>query len=93
MDTAPAGVADRVKAAVEAVPGVVNCHKVRARVAGPYLFVDVHVVMDGRQSLAHAHALTEVIEDRIAQIVPRADVTVHHEPQSVPDELPTEAGI
>jgi cation diffusion facilitator family transporter len=80
LDTAPAGMEDRILAAVEAVPGVQNCHNIRARYSGPVLFIDLHVLVDGRQTLFEAHALTETIEGVIQQIVPGADVTVHPEP-------------
>jgi cation diffusion facilitator family transporter len=80
LDTAPAGMEQRIAAAVEAVPGVRNCHQVRIRYSGPSLFVDLHVLVDGSQTLAQAHDVTEVIEAAIRDIVPDADVTVHPEP-------------
>jgi cation diffusion facilitator family transporter len=80
VDSAPAGMEERILAAVSAVPGVQNCHHIRARYSGPMLFIDLHVLVDGRQSLFEAHALTEIIEGVIQQIVPDADVTVHPEP-------------
>lgn len=81
IDSAPPGMEQRVVAAVEAVPGVHDCHNVRVRYSGPLLFIDLHVLVDGKQSLFEAHALTEVIEEVIQQIVPGADVTVHPEPR------------
>jgi cation diffusion facilitator family transporter len=80
VDSAPAGMEQRILAAVSAVPGVRDCHNIRLRYSGPMLFIDLHVLVDGRQTLFEAHALTETIEGVIEQIVPRADVTVHPEP-------------
>ena len=80
VDSAPAGLEERILAAVSAVPGVQDCHNIRARYSGPRLFIDLHVLVDGRQTLFEAHALTETIEGVIQQIVPDADVTVHPEP-------------
>lgn len=80
LDTAPAGMAERVAAAVEAMPGVIDCHNVRVRHAGPHVFVDAHVSVDGRQTLEEAHRLTEEIEEAIRGLLPRADVTLHPEP-------------
>ena len=80
LDSAPAGVEQRILAAVSAVPGVRDCHNIRVRYSGPVLFLDLHVLVDGRQTLFEAHALTETIEGVIQQIVPHADVTVHPEP-------------
>jgi cation diffusion facilitator family transporter len=86
LDTAPVGMVEAIKRTVEALPGVADCHQVRARSSGAHLFVDLHVVMDGDQSLEDAHALTEVIEGAVARLVPGADVTVHAEPLSVQDK-------
>jgi divalent metal cation (Fe/Co/Zn/Cd) transporter len=80
IDSAPAGMELRIATAVKAVPGVLDCHNLRIRYSGPKLFIDLHVLVDGNQSLNQAHHLTEVIETAIEQIVPHADVTVHAEP-------------
>ena len=80
LDSAPAGLADHIKTVVESLPGVADCHNVRVRHSGPSYFIDVHVLLDGEQSLTEAHALTETIEDAIKNILPEADITVHPEP-------------
>jgi len=80
LDRAPAGMEERIAAAVEAVPGVRNCHQVRIRYSGPVPYIDLHILVDGAQTLAQAHSLTETIEGVIQEIAPRADVTVHPEP-------------
>ena len=80
LDSAPAGMEERILAAVSAVSGVQDCHNIRVRYSGPKLFIDLHVLVDGNQTLFAAHALTETIEGVIQHIVPDADVTVHPEP-------------
>jgi cation diffusion facilitator family transporter len=80
IDKAPEGMDQRIVAAVEGVEGVRNCHNVRMRYSGPILFIDLHVLVDGAQSLAQAHLLTETIEEVIRGFAPNADVTVHPEP-------------
>ena len=80
LDTAPEGMEQRIAAAVQAVDGVRDCHHVRLRYSGPVLFIDLHVLVDGGQTLAEAHRLTETIEVAIQEIAPQADVTVHPEP-------------
>jgi divalent metal cation (Fe/Co/Zn/Cd) transporter len=57
-----------------------NCHDVRVRRSGSVLFIDLHVLVDGSQTLAEAHRLTETIEAAIREMAPDADVTVHPEP-------------
>jgi cation diffusion facilitator family transporter len=82
LDVAPSGLEKKIKSAVEALPGVANCHSVRLRYSGPQLFVDIHILVDGNQTLKDAHNLTEEIERVIQKLVPNADVTVHPEPNS-----------
>jgi cation diffusion facilitator family transporter len=80
IDKAPEGMEQRIVSAVESVAGVRDCHNVRMRYSGPILFIDLHILVDGAQSLAQAHLLTETIEEVIRGIAPNADVTVHPEP-------------
>jgi len=82
LDVAPSGLEKKIKSAVEALPGVTDCHSVRLRYSGPQLFVDIHTLVDGNQTLKDAHNLTEEIERVIQKLVPNADVTVHPEPNS-----------
>ncbi|MGD0580937.1 MAG: cation diffusion facilitator family transporter, partial [Bryobacteraceae bacterium] len=82
IDAAPRGLEDRIRAVAETVPGIIDCHQVRARYSGAQLFVDAHVLIDGRQTLDQAHALTDEVEAAIQRIAPGADVTVHAEPAS-----------
>ncbi len=80
LDVAPSGIEKKIISAVEILPGVTNCHKVRVRYSGPQPFVDIHVLVDGNQTLREAHNLTEEIEATIRMLIPNADVTVHPEP-------------
>jgi len=80
LDVAPSGIEKKIVSAVEVLPGVTGCHNVRVRYSGPQAFVDVHVLVDGNQTLKEAHNLTEEIERTIQELIPNADVTVHPEP-------------
>jgi cation diffusion facilitator family transporter len=81
LDVAPSGIENKIIAAVECLPGVADCHNVRFRYSGPQLFVDIHILVDGNQTLKEAHDLTEEIEYTIQQLLPNVDVTIHPEPQ------------
>jgi cation diffusion facilitator family transporter len=80
LDSAPAGMEQKIAVAAKGVEGVRDCHNVRLRASGPKMFIDLHVLVDGGQTLAQAHDLTERIEAAIQEIAPQADVTVHPEP-------------
>jgi cation diffusion facilitator family transporter len=97
LDTADAGTADRIQVAVQAVETVHDCHAVRVRHSGPHCFVDLHVTMDGGQSLGVTHAQMDRIEQAVREMVPDADVTVHPEPaqtiQSGDADVPPGRGL
>jgi len=80
LDAAPEGLEEKIIAAVEVLPGVIDCHNVRIRFSGPQPFVDLHVLVDGSRPLREVHRLTEDIERITQQFVANADVTVHPEP-------------
>jgi len=80
LDVAPSGIEKRIISALEVLPDVKGCHNVRVRCSGPQLFVDIHILVDGNQTLKEAHNLTEEIEHVIQKLMPNADVTVHPEP-------------
>jgi divalent metal cation (Fe/Co/Zn/Cd) transporter len=85
VDVAPLGVAEQVKETVEALPGVIDCHAIRVRYSGPRLFLDIHVHMDGRQTLQQAHEISDRIEQRLHEVLADVDVTVHPEPNPAQD--------
>ena len=92
MDTAPTGMAEKIKVEVEAIQTVADCHAVRVRQSGPHYFVDLHVTLDGDQPLYLAHELTERVEQVVQGLLPGADVTVHPEPVSPVGDKPPPQG-
>ena len=81
LDTAPAGLYDKVIQLAGTVSGVSNCHRVRIRSSGAQIFIDMHVIINGNLSLNEAHFLTDEVEKVIRAAEPNADVTVHPEPK------------
>lgn len=61
-------------------PGVLGYHDLRTRTAGTRVFVQVHVELDGRQSLAEAHAIGARVRRAIIAAIPEADVIIHKDP-------------
>ena len=82
LDTAPKGLKEKVTREVESIEGVADCHNVRIRHSGAKIFLDIHILVDGGKSLKEVHDLTEKIENKIENIIPDVDVTVHPEPQA-----------
>jgi cation diffusion facilitator family transporter len=81
LDVAPMGLREQIAGAVDEVEGVLQTERVRLRRSGQHYFVDVTISVPRTASLEQAHMATELVERRVAQIVP-ADVVVHVEPRA-----------
>jgi cation diffusion facilitator family transporter len=82
MDRAlPASEVEAVRAAIEAEldPGA-TYHALRTRRAGSRRFVDLHLLVPGRLTVAQGHELGNRIERAVAGALPGAETTVHVEP-------------
>jgi len=85
LDTAPEGLQETIEKAVSELDGVLRAERVRVRRSGHRYFVDVTISVPRVSSLEQAHATSDAVEQRIAQIVP-SDVVVHIEPQARSNE-------
>ena len=74
-----AGIAD----IAHTFPGVLGFHDLKTRVAGSRIFVNLHIELDGAQSLDEAHAIGAALRRAIIAAYPRADVLIHKDPAGV----------
>ena len=58
-------------------PGVRGFHDLKTRTAGSVVFVNIHIELDGDQSLRDAHAIGAALRRRIIETYPQCDVIVH----------------
>jgi ferrous-iron efflux pump FieF len=58
-------------------PGVRGFHDLKTRTAGSRVFVNIHIELDGDQSLRDAHAIGAALRRAILAAYPQADVIVH----------------
>ncbi len=86
MDRAPKGMAEAIGAEARRVPGVVNCLRVRVRPVGLINFVDVVIGIPRSMPLEQGHAVASQVEEQVRALYPKADVLVHFEPVSPPQE-------
>jgi divalent metal cation (Fe/Co/Zn/Cd) transporter len=85
VDVAPAGLQERVAKEVAGLEGVLSTERVRVRRAGNKHFVDVTISVPRSASFEQVHAISDAVEQRVAEIVP-ADVMVHMEPRAAAGE-------
>lgn len=85
-DTAPTGAADKVRAIVERVPGVVAIERLRLRQSGNVLFVDLNIAVSRTLPLDRVAAIKMRVDEAIRREFPRAESTVNTEPRALDDE-------
>jgi cation diffusion facilitator family transporter len=66
---------------VKETPGVVECHKIRARGSENEVYVDLHVLVSADMHVDKAHRISEDVQKAIFEKIPQIkDVVVHIEP-------------
>jgi ferrous-iron efflux pump FieF len=67
-------------------PGVYGFHDLKSRQAGSRVFVNLHIELDGDQTLTEAHAIGAGLRRAIIAAYPNADVLIHKDPLGDPGE-------
>jgi cation diffusion facilitator family transporter len=74
---------------VNAVPGVISCHRIRTRGRHGNAFVDLHVQIEPETTTAAAHSIVHNVEMRVrSKIDGVRDVIIHTEPYPDDDTNP-----
>ncbi|MHA1128798.1 MAG: cation diffusion facilitator family transporter, partial [Alphaproteobacteria bacterium] len=70
----------KVEAIVTNWPGVLGHHDLKTRTSGDRIFVQVHIELDGTQTLEKAHGIGAGLKHEILRVIPNADVLIHKDP-------------
>lgn len=71
---------DGISSIVTEFDGVHGYHDLKTRVAGSKVFVNLHIELDGSQTLFEAHRIGAALRRAIVKAYPRADVLIHKDP-------------
>ncbi len=75
----------KIKAIVMAHPEVRALHDLRTRAAGVRSFIQLHLELDPRMELLHAHEISDAVEAELCAHFPNAEVIIHQDPAGVED--------
>lgn len=76
---------ESITEAIQSVGGVKSWHRLRTRLVGREVFMDVHVRVDAGLSVAEGHRICSAVENAIAGSMERTvNVVVHCEPEREP---------
>lgn len=81
VDAAPAGTSARISTAIAKVPGVLRQDRIRVRQSGSQLFVDLRLLLESNIPIEHAQAVEDLVESKVRELFPGADVVIHSTPQ------------
>lgn len=77
---APAAMVKEIEEIAHNFKGVHGYHDLKTRRAGSRVFVNLHVELDGNQTLTEAHAIGAALRRAIVTRFPQADVLIHKDP-------------
>lgn len=78
-----------IREIVDGVPEVIGCHHVRTRGSNDYVFLDLHLWLNGEMPLVEAHRLSHVVKDRLMARFPQIkDAIIHIEPPPLENSGP-----
>ena len=86
VDAAPAGLSERLRQAVEAIPGVVDIEVLRLRPAGAQVIGEISVAVPRTMPLEKVAHVKQAISDAVAQDMPEVELTVTANPRALDDE-------
>ncbi|MCL5005826.1 MAG: cation-efflux pump [Acidobacteria bacterium] len=81
VDAAPEGVAASIQEAVSTVDGVLHGDRIRVRQSGSRLFVDLRLTLESNIPLEHAQSVMDVVDAKVRNLFPAADVVIHATPR------------
>jgi cation diffusion facilitator family transporter len=73
--------AERIKQIIKSQKEIKDWHKLRTRIVGRELFMDLHILVDPSLSITQAHDIAETLENDLhSQITQPVNIVVHIEP-------------
>ena len=82
LDAAPAGVRNKIIAAVSKVDGLLEVDRVRIRRAGNRYFADLYIGLARNLTFQRSEQVAEAVTDAVHEILPDADVVVRSVPRA-----------
>ncbi len=79
---------ERIRELVRFHPEVEDLHDLRTRKSGTTVFIQLHLELDGKMTLRHAHKIADEVEKKIAEAYPEAEILIHEDPEGVMEYRP-----
>ncbi len=78
---APRKYYEKIRSIAMDIKGVQAVHAIRTRKSGPGLYVDLHIMVDGKMTVQKGHEISEIVKNALLKEAPEIlDVVIHLEP-------------
>ena len=77
---------ERIKTIASTTPGVLGIHGLRTWQSGQIKVIQLHLELDGTLSLQASHKIAVLVETRIQEVEPLADIIIHQDPHNPADK-------
>jgi ferrous-iron efflux pump FieF len=74
---------EKIKTLAMAYEGVFGVHDLRTRQSGQVKIIQLHLNLDGKQTLESAHSIADKVDAAIRAAFPNADIIIHQDPVDV----------
>jgi len=81
LDKVPEDTRLKIEEVMARVSEITTYHDLKVRASGADTFVELNIHVDPQITIEEAHRITEDIEAKIRNVIPRCDVHVHAEPE------------
>lgn len=81
LDKVPEDTRLKIEEVMARVTEITTYHDLKVRASGADTFVELNIHVDPQITIEEAHRITEDIEAKIRNVIPRCDVHVHAEPE------------
>lgn len=81
LDKVPEDTRLKIEEVMARVSEITTYHDLKVRASGADTFVELNIHVDPKITIEEAHRITEDIEIKIRNVIPRCDVHVHAEPE------------
>jgi cation diffusion facilitator family transporter len=62
--------------------GAIEAHELKTRIAGRVTFIEFHLVVPGKMTVASAHQICDRLEEALKEAIEGAEVVIHVEPEA-----------
>ncbi|PJC85654.1 cation-efflux pump FieF [Vibrio sp. HA2012] len=78
---------EQIRKICHSMKEVLGIHQLRTRMSGPTRFIQLHLELDDHMPLLDAHRISDLVEERLLDAFPEADILIHQDPYTVANKV------